>query len=516
MNAVRWRRLRQYTQVVSFALFLLLAFMTYRGAEFILPLDLFYRLDPLVGFGAMIASRAIVAAMLLSFVMLALGIVLGRIWCGWLCPLGAILDWVSPRSPRKVEPHKNWRSIKYVLLGVIFVAALLGNLSLLIFDPLTLLNRAFGAAFVPALNVLVVSAETILYPLPPLQPLLDGFEANVRGTLLPAQQTYSQLGWLLASVLGAVVALNWIVPRFWCRYLCPLGAVYALEARFAWLRPHSVAECAAEPSLGIQRCARCVRVCPTGAIGLSKQGLSIDPAECTLCLDCVAECPAHAIEFRPGVSSVVHSSFDLTRRQALTSIVMGVASVTLFRSAPSAWRPSAVLIRPPGGLENDLLSKCVRCAECVKVCPTGGLQPSLLEGGLEGLWTPVLTPRLGYCDYSCNACGQICPTGAIPRLALAEKRQTVIGTAYIDTNRCIPWASFRTCIVCQEMCPVPVKAVKLEEVDVTAPDGTNVHLQRPRVQHDICIGCGICEYQCPLNGPAAIRVYVPMSFPPLA
>jgi polyferredoxin len=508
MTGARWRRTRQGAQVVSAALFLLLAIMTFRGAESILPLDLFFRLDPLAGLAAMIASRAVVAAMLLSLVTLVLGALVGRVWCGWICPLGAILDWVSPHTPRKVELHRNWRGIKYIVLGLILTAALFGNLSFLILDPLTLLNRTFSTAFMPALNVLVGGSEAVLYALPPLQPLLDSFETNVRGTLLPAQQTYSQLGWLLAVVLTAVVGLNWIVPRFWCRYLCPLGAVCALEARFAWLRPHTVVEC--------DRCAQCVRVCPTGAIALSKQGLAIDPAECVMCLDCAVECPRRAIEFRPGPSLVAHSSFDLTRRQALTSIVMGVATVTLFRSAPSALRPDANLIRPPGGLENDLLSKCIRCAECVRVCPTGGLQPSLLEGGLEGIWSPLLIPRLGYCDYSCNACGQICPTGAIPPLTLSQKREAVIGTAYIDTNRCIPWSTYHPCIVCQEMCPLPVKAIKLEQVDVTAPDGSNVHLQRPRMQHDLCIGCGICEYQCPLNGPAAIRVYAPMHFPTLA
>jgi polyferredoxin len=497
--------MRQVAQIVSAALFLLLAILTYRGAKSILPLDLFFRLDPLAGIAMMIAARVVVVAMLLSLVTLVLGFLLGRVWCGWLCPLGAMLDWVSPHAPRKAEPHKSWRGIKYVLLCVILAAALLGNLTFLILDPLTLLNRAFSAAFMPALNVLLLGAESLLYALPPLQPLLDTFETNVRGTLLPAQQTYSQLSWMFALVLSAVVGLNWIVPRFWCRYLCPLGAVYALEARFAWLRPHTVVEC--------DRCGKCLRVCPTGAIAVSKQGLAIDPAECVMCLDCTVECPRRAIEFCPGPSLVVYSSFDLTRRQALTSIAAGVATVTLFRSAPSAWRPSANLIRPPGGVENDLLSKCIRCSECVKVCPTGGLQPSLLEGGLEALWSPLLIPRLGYCDYSCNACGQICPTGAIPPLDLPQKREAVIGTAYIDTNRCIPWSSFNPCIVCEEMCPLPVKAVKLEEVDVTAPDGTNVHLQRPRVQHDLCIGCGICEYQCPLNGPSAIRVYAPMHFP---
>ena len=143
----------------------------------------------------------------------------------------------------------------------------------------------------------------------------------------------------------------------------------------------------------------------------------------------------------------------------------------------------------------------------MRACPTSGLQPAVAEAGLEGLWTPILAPRLGYCDYSCNACGQVCPVEAIPPLSLEEKREQVIGQAYIDQNRCIPWADNVDCIVCEEMCPVPDKAIKLEVVEVRTADGHLVRVQRPHVIREQCIGCGICEYKCPLNGQAAIRVY---------
>jgi ferredoxin len=131
------------------------------------------------------------------------------------------------------------------------------------------------------------------------------------------------------------------------------------------------------------------------------------------------------------------------------------------------------------------------------------------EAGLEGLWTPVLVPRAGYCDYSCNACGQVCPVEAIPRLSLEEKRQRVIGQAHINEDRCIAWADHVDCIVCEEMCPVPDKAIVLEEAEVRTGDGERVTVQHPHVIRDRCIGCGICEYKCPVNGEAAIRVYVP-------
>jgi ferredoxin len=188
-----------------------------------------------------------------------------------------------------------------------------------------------------------------------------------------------------------------------------------------------------------------------------------------------------------------------------------VAGISLFRSDVVARRGHPLLIRPPGAREDELLSRCIRCAECSRACPTSAIQPAITEAGLEGLWTPVLVPRIGYCDYSCNACGQVCPVQAIPRLSLQQKRQHVIGKACIDRNQCIPWADFRPCIVCEEMCPVPDKAIELEQLEVQNGEGQWVTLQRPHVIRDRCIGCGICEYKCPVNGEAAIRVYAATS-----
>ena len=144
----------------------------------------------------------------------------------------------------------------------------------------------------------------------------------------------------------------------------------------------------------------------------------------------------------------------------------------------------------------------------MRACPTRGLQPSLTEAGLEGLWTPTLVPRLGQCDYACNACGQVCPSGAIPNLSLEEKRTQPIGKAYVDPRICIPWSGRGECIVCEEMCPLPAKAIILEDKEILDSTGQWVKVQAPVVLHNRCIGCGVCENKCPIYGEGAIRVMV--------
>jgi MauM/NapG family ferredoxin protein len=228
-----------------------------------------------------------------------------------------------------------------------------------------------------------------------------------------------------------------------------------------------------------------------------------------MCLECAPVCAKDGQQFRGHLAPAVWQPYDPSRRQFLASAGVALAVVGLSAVEPQSEHPPASLLRPPGASDPDFLTQCVRCGICIKVCPTSGLQPSLTAAGWSGIWTPELVPRLGYCDFSCNDCGQSCPTGAIPPLTLEDKRQAVIGHAYVDRDRCLPWASGRSCITCEEMCPLPEKAIQLEEKEVWTPNGQPIILQRPHVLQERCIGCGICENHCPLGGQAAIRVYTP-------
>lgn len=234
-------------------------------------------------------------------------------------------------------------------------------------------------------------------------------------------------------------------------------------------------------------CGICAQVCPMGAI--APEDFASHPSECTLCMDCVAFCPAGVSVFDGGWQEAPVHEYDPSRRQFLASAVTAAAGFGLIRSGLLDSRDPH-LLRPPGAEEEDFLSKCVRCGQCLKVCPRQTLRPATSEAGLGGFWTPVLVPRLGGCDYDCNACGQVCPSGAIPPLSLADKRKAVIGTAFVNRDRCI------SCMICESQCPVHA----IVEVAVGEQ-------RYPQVMPELCIGCGNCEHNCPVDGDAAIRVY---------
>ncbi len=503
MTWLRWRRLRQIIQLLFFLFFVYLMFTTVQKLVASPLADVFFRFNPLSALASMLASRSWIQGLELALITVGVTILLGRVWCGWVCPMGTLLVWVSFKKARRrtVNISPRWRSLKYILLAVILAAAVFGNLSLLALDPIAILTRTATTSIIPGFDYGINTLESTLYPLRFLQPVLDGLETLVRGSLLPFKQPAYAQNLLIAGIFIGILALNLLADRFWCRYLCPLGGLLGLLSRFSIFRPIITESC--------NQCTRCALMCKPEAIrGSREEGVvEIVPSECTVCLDCLANCARKDMRFGLQPKLVPAPQHDLSRRQALGALGVGLGGVLLLRTDLRAKKRSPQLIRPPGVTdESAFLAACLRCSECMKICPTSGLQPSFEQSGLEGLWTPVLIPRVGYCDYGCNACGQVCPTKAIPELALEDKRQAVIGKANVNKNRCLPWASATPCIVCEEMCPTPQKSIRLEEAVVQDAQGNTVTVQRPYVLRELCIGCGICENRCPLEGEAGILV----------
>jgi ferredoxin len=228
------------------------------------------------------------------------------------------------------------------------------------------------------------------------------------------------------------------------------------------------------------------------------------------CFNCFNSCPEDAVAFKLKWPPMANKKADMGRRAVLGGLVAGISLPYLGWLDGRVHRVSdARLIRPPGSLpEKDFLKLCQRCGLCMKVCPTNVINPTLSEAGMAGFWTPNLIMTQGYCEYTCTLCGTVCPTGSIRKISTQEKIKAPIkiGSAYIDRGRCLPWSGNGPCIVCEEHCPTSPKAIYLREALVAAPDGKKIGVKLPYVDLNRCVGCGICEFKCPIKGRPAIRV----------
>ncbi|MBU1877958.1 MAG: 4Fe-4S binding protein, partial [Chloroflexi bacterium] len=337
MTPYRWRRLRQVSQWFFLLLFLYLFFGALPDSTALLPVDLFFRANPLAALSTSLARLELLPHFALALVVAGLTLAFGRVWCGWICPLGTVLELFTFRALRQVPD--GWRNAKYLLLLTLLILALLANQTLMAFDPIAILTRTLAAVVLPLLNALATGIESVLYAVPPLQQPLDTVEGYIRGPMLPFIQPYFQLNLLLALFFIGLVALNALVPRFWCRYLCPLGGLLSLLSKVALVR-RTVGE-------GCNNCATCATSCPTGTIDPSR-GFQSDPAECTVCFDCLTDCPRSGIGFHVVTRPASWREYDPSRRTLLASALTAVTGLALLRTAPAAFRRFATLIRPPG------------------------------------------------------------------------------------------------------------------------------------------------------------------------
>ena len=491
---------RILVQAAFFGLFLFLLFGThFSGKDFIGRVEVFFHFDPLLALATAIASRLIFASFALALITLAVTLVLGRVVCGWLCPLGSIHQFFSflfkkagllrPRKVAKGGLVWKYLVLVFILISSVFTLDLVG-----LVDPLSFLYRSMAASVLPAFSQGFNMLIGFLYNLH-LGPLGDSLTQVFEKMTLNA--TFRQ-GFFIGLVLVGVIFLNMHRERFWCRYICPLGAFLGLASRW------NIFKLRVDDEKCIQ-CNLCTLHCQTQANPWPEKGWK--SSECIYCETCAAICPTKAITFPLRATPEKAPAVDLTRRRLILTSLLAFFSVPFFRISQAFKRAHEKLIRPPGALpEKQFLAKCVKCSECMKACPTNGLQPALTEAGPEGLWTPMLVPKIGYCEYYCSLCSQVCPTGAIKELTIEEKIQVRIGTAWINKDRCIPYFLGRPCIVCEEHCPTSPKAIKFVMVETKLPDGTLATQKAPVIDLNLCIGCGICENKCPVVDDPAIYV----------
>ncbi len=444
--------LRRAAQALFLVLWGFLFYTTRHQALGAIPQDLFLSTNPLVAALAAAASRIWVPAMLGALILIGLTLVFGRFFCGWICPLGTLFDitgrlWHG-RVEKRLENEIAWRRVKYYLLVLVCFSALTGGQLHYWADPLVMLFRGitFG---------LVTSA--------------------------PGAGSFSAVLLLLA-----VIGLSGITPRFWCRYLCPLGAFYGALSRFSLFR-RRLKGC--DGCKDRNRIRECQQHCPmNGAV--SQQG---SPDECVRCMSCQTVCRQADIRFVPALPFPTRREavVDINRRTLLVSAGAGAVTGIALANARLGEAPSWRVVRPPMVADPVAFNAlCVRCGQCLRSCPTGTLQPLTFEEGFAGLWTPAVTPDVGGCKDSCNACSNVCPTGAIPKFGprREDKWALKMGSAAFESQRCISYAegAVKPCLKCVEVCPN--KAIVIDE---------GATPQRPRlVSFDRCVGCGQCETAC--------------------
>lgn len=587
------------------------------------PVGWLLELDPLVGLATLLTTGTVYRGLIWGVVTLGLTALIGRFFCGWICPLGTLQHLFGAWGDRYRKPRHQAagrrplpaQQVKYwLLVGLLTMAAaemarpvltMLGDAGWL---PLALIAAGGYAAIrwgrnnaIRSLGWMTAVAGVaglvldVAFPghrlisgglqtglLDPIPLVYRSVSLVVLPLLAPMGRSVVAVGGLITgAVFLIVLALSAWRPRFYCRYVCPLGALMGLTARWSpWRMGRR--DAGANACTG---CGRCDRHCE----GACAPADRIQWAECVFCYNCPGDCPEGIIGYgsRPSTAGEMPGP-DLNRRALITAGAVGAMALPLTRLGDPlgvGWRPD--LVRPPGALTESLfLDRCIKCGQCMRVCPTNVIQPAILAAGLEGLWTPRLDFRLGTsgCQHNCIACGHVCPTGAIRPLALDERMgrgaqadagPIRIGTAFVDRGRCLPWAMGTPCIVCQENCPVSPKAITtravldpvagLDRLTVSGiqdsrvmmalpaaagllgggdyflagPAGTTaalritatgggaltlagdpadaglarggaaavlVRLQQPFVDPSRCIGCGICQHECPVRGRAAIRV----------
>jgi len=480
------------------------------------PVNWLLQLDPLIALGTVLTTRVLYAGLVWATATVGLTILLGRFFCGWVCPLGSLqhfMGYLGRRGkPLRERVARNQyhpgQVIKYYLL-LVFLAAAVGswsthvtkasraqpliapavlitgvvilavvtvskmgsNLSKGIALLIVLVGVWMGIAlFLPLDRMMAASLQIgLLDPLALVYrslnlvvlPLID-----VGVQKLSAVERYYEGSWFIGAIFLAAVFISLAIPRFYCRFICPLGALFAVLARFALWRIGKT-----------QGVCRDCKLCDADCEGACQPSGQIRINECVLCMNCLSSCEDGLIGYRPLPSASGEiTSVDISRRGFVIGAVSGVVAIPALRLSGKVgpnWSPR--VIRPPGALhEEGFLARCLRCGQCMRICPTNIIQPAWMEGGPEGLWTPILNFRIGTsgCQVNCIACGQICPSAAIRPISLDEKLGRKehasagpirIGTAFVDRGRCLPWAMDRPCIVCQENCPTSPKAIFTRE-----------------------------------------------------
>ncbi len=420
-------------------------------------------------------------------VVLILTIVGGRVYCSTICPLGIVQD-IIIFLRRKILPKKRYKYkkpliiLQYSILGLGIISLLFGGI--LFFNWLDPYSN-FGRIATHIYQPIVLKTN-------------NAIASNIGLGLHPLESRPIHYGSLFfaGGILVLVSILSIFRERLYCNSICPVGTVLGFLSKF------SIFKIRIEDST-CTKCGKCQVACKANCINI--KDMSVDETRCISCYDCIPVCNDNAIGYKLSYlkfakPQLQESKPDSTRRLFLVATAGYLASkpLTVLASTPTVPEEEHICfyrrgtVSPPGSTSVEhLKDRCVACHLCVSVCPTKVLQPSWLEYGITGMLLPKMDYALNFCNFECTKCGEVCPTGAIKHLPLEEKKLTQLGKVQFVKEDCIVETEGTACGSCSEHCPT--QAVNM----VPYKNGLTI----PETDSSICIGCGACEYACPVEVP---------------
>jgi len=442
---------------------------------------------------SLLAALQGVAWISLGFiVILGLTLLFGRIYCAMLCPLGVLMDfsaWVARRSGKKRRlGYRRGRSgLRTIMVAVCVVGLLAGSaVPLALLDPYSIFGRMASALLRPLVGI-------------------GNHQLSATGWFLPSRWSpVAPLSLAIAlTMLLVVVLLAVFRGRLWCNTLCPVGSILGFLSRFSLFRLQMSADaCVA--------CSMCERVCPSQCIDF--KNLRIDHSRCVMCFNCVTSCRRNGIHFRRARYSgdelfgealtepVFPRGLPAIRRRAFLAGAAALPGMALAegrgKTADGAsFNARAVL--PPGARSlARFQSRCTACHLCVTNCPEQVLRPSITAHGLAGFLQPWQDFSVSFCSYNCSNCSEVCPTGAIETISVEERRTVRTGKVHFFEDLCVVKTAGTPCGACNEHCPT-------QAVHMVPYKG---NLTIPEIDPELCIGCGGCEFICPVRPHKAIVV----------
>lgn len=436
--------------------------------------------------------------------LVALTLLFGRIYCSVICPLGTLQDIfarfgkLSKKNRYSYSPALNiWR---YTLFGVMILSIILGIGSIVgVLAPYSSFGRIVHSLLSPVWqwgnNLLAGYAER-----------LDSY------TFYSTEIWMRSIAVFVTAVVTvtALAILAWRNGRTYCNSICPVGTFLGFLSRYSLFRPTiEIAKC--------NSCGLCARNCKASCI--DSKAHKIDYSRCVSCMDCIGKCNKNAIRYTykrepvseviPAVEPIRKEVNDTSRREFLGLMALLGGGAIMQAAEKTVDGGLAVIedkkipnrdkhITPPGSKGHvNIATRCTGCQLCVSVCPNHVLRPS---GNLENFMHPVASYERGYCRPECTKCSEVCPTGAIQKIDLAEKSSIQIGRAQWIKENCIPLADEVSCGNCARHCPTG--AIQM----VASVFGDEQSLKIPAVNTEKCIGCGACENLCPSRPFSAIFV----------